>query len=91
MSVTIGKLGIVRLTDEDMEALRNACYARDGGRCVICGMKVRKERGYWDSMHMAHIRTKRNNGDTLDNVQTKCPGHHWAEHNPKACPKKVKV
>jgi 5-methylcytosine-specific restriction endonuclease McrA len=88
--IRVGKLGIVRLTEEDLEQLRRQCYERDQGKCVVCGVKLRWEPGYWDSMHMAHVRTKRNNGDTLDNVQAKCPGHHWQEHNPKAVPRKAR-
>ena len=83
-----GKLGIVRLVGADLEALRRSCFERDRYICQECGAYVE-----WDDDplyegdggrtpvgHMAHIRTKRNNGDTLDNVRTLCPKCHALEH-----------
>jgi 5-methylcytosine-specific restriction endonuclease McrA len=87
----VGKLGIVRLTGDDLEALRRACFERDHYRCVNCGVGVIFERGYWYSGHMAHVRNKRMYGDTLENVRTKCMNCHLVEeHNPKSVPRKVK-
>lgn len=83
-----GKLGIVRLFGSDMTELRLQCFERDGYRCVDCGSAVIFERGYQQSGEMAHVRTKRNNGDTLENVRTKCGKCHFREHNPKAVPPK---
>jgi hypothetical protein len=87
----VGKLGIVRLTGNDLGELRRQCYDRDKGRCVRCCRHLRYEAGYWDSMHMAHVKAKRNHGDTLENVQTKCLHCHLVqEHNPKSVPRKVR-
>jgi 5-methylcytosine-specific restriction endonuclease McrA len=92
MPVTVGKLGIVRRTGAELTALRRACFERDEYRCVVCGFRVRWESGYWESGHMAHkIGRGRGGSDVLENVQTKCSGHHWEEHNPKAVPKKEKT
>ncbi len=92
MARRVGKLGIVRLTGKHMEELRRACYERDHQRCVNCFRWLRFERWHENSMHMAHVRTKRNNGDTLDNVVTKCWHCHLVlEHNPKSVPRKVKA
>jgi 5-methylcytosine-specific restriction endonuclease McrA len=92
VSVKVGKLGIVRLTGGDLEELRRQCYERDDRRCVACGVFVEWESGFWTSMHMAHIVGRgRGGSDVLDNVQTKCAGHHWQEHNPKAVPRKVRT
>jgi hypothetical protein len=76
-----------------MEELRIECYERDGGKCVECGKPLRFEAGYWDSMHMAHIKNKRMYGDTISNVRSLCLWHHLAgDHNcgGKPVPKKVK-
>jgi 5-methylcytosine-specific restriction endonuclease McrA len=83
-----GKCGIVRLYGKNLEALRETCFERDRRRCVDCGRRLVLERGFVDSMQMAHVRTKRNNGDTLDNVRSKCGDCHHREHNPKAVPPK---
>lgn len=89
MTITVGKLGIVRLTGDDMEALRWECYRRDEAKCVICRRWLRFERDREDSMHMAHIRNKRMYGDVIDNVLTKCSYCHLVlEHNPKSVPSK---
>lgn len=89
LAISVGKLGIVRLTGRDLELLRQDCYDRDDHCCVTCGRWVRFERGYEDSMHMAHVRGKRNNGDVLENVKTKCGHCHLVlEHNPKSVPPK---
>ena len=90
--VTRGKTGTVRVTGSDMEELRRACFDRDGGRCVVCGVALLWERGEWLSMHMAHVRGRGAGGsDVLENVVSKCPGHHWEEHNPKVVPKKERA
>lgn len=98
----VGKMGIVRLYGPDLEALRRECFERDGYQCQYelrredlpeygmvrifrCWQKVT-----WETGEMAHIRTKRNNGDTLDNVRTLCPTCHHREHNPKVVPAKDK-
>ena len=91
-----GHLGIVRLYGKDLEALRVQCYFRDEGRCqweepngVRCYKAVSLDGPLFQRAHMAHIRNRRNYGDTLANVRILCPQHHLvSEHNPKSVPKK---
>lgn len=90
-----GKLGIVRLYGDDLQALRRECYVRDNGRCqweedgVKCNKHLPFEGMTDRRAHMAHIRNKRNHGDTLENVRILCPYHHLvSEHNPKSVPPK---
>lgn len=91
-----GKLGIVRLYGKDLEILRRECYERDEGRCqwIENGAKCNKLLPFDGSLylrsHMAHVRNRRNYGDTLDNVRILCPHHHLvSEHNPKSVPRKA--
>jgi hypothetical protein len=90
--IKTGKLGIVRCTGKDLEKLRNACFDRDHDRCQWegCGRWTRRERGYWDSGHMAHIQGRGAGGsDVLENVRVLCMEHHLvSEHNPKSVPRK---
>lgn len=70
---------IVRLKGKDMKALRIAVFLRDGGRCTKCKRRLVLEP--WsmfqeDAMHLAHIRNKRNFGDTLQNCVAKCMRCH---------------
>lgn len=72
-----------RVKGEDMTALREAVWARDGGLCCFCGLPVDFERG-----EMAHLRGKRMWGDGIENIRG--PAHkscHQDSHAPKACPK----
>lgn len=73
-----------RLKGDALGELRRLCFDRDGGRCVDCGRVLRFERGYSDSMEMAHVRGKRMWGDSLSNVRAKCGpfagGCHAKEH-----------
>ena len=89
--IRIGKAGIERRTGKDLDALRTACYERDGYCCRQCGRRVVR-RPIWevtaDRAEMAHLRGKRNHGDTLANVRTLCFLCHHQEHNPKAVPRK---
>jgi 5-methylcytosine-specific restriction endonuclease McrA len=101
----VGKVGIVRLYGKDLEQLRRDCFERDKWHCRMCGRRVAWSHGIscfadedwaWSNSlglpigQMAHIRTKRNNGDTLDNVRTLCSDCHGKEHNAggKPCPAK---
>lgn len=82
MAVHVGKLGIVRLDEDEIGELREDCYHRDGGRCVDCGERIYLEGYYPRRMEMAHILSRGAGGsDTLDNVQSKCGLHHTYEHN----------
>jgi hypothetical protein len=84
----------VRLKGKAMEALRRECFERDGYRCqhlinlrgnmAICAKTVVWERGFWDSGHMAHIKSRgAGGGDTLDNVVTKCAFCHIVREHSK--------
>lgn len=91
----VGHCGIVRLYGPDLEALRSEVFDRDKGRCQwpvgagICGKVLIYEAGYRDSMHMAHRKNKRNNGDLIGNVRALCGTHHAYEHaGGKPCPSK---
>lgn len=91
---TFPKPGIVRLKGKDLEALRLACFMRDGGCCTKCGQRVilytREDHPL--KADMAHIRNKRMFGDTLDNVKLMCHREHIEEHTQgkygKPCPPK---
>jgi hypothetical protein len=86
-----GKLGIVRLYGDDLEALRRKCWSRDESRCQWpgCGVWCLWASGYPNSGHMSHIRNKRMYGDTLENVKLLCIEHHLVNtHNPKSVPPK---
>ena len=82
-----------RLAGAALEALRQACFERDGGKCVKCGRTLL----YWhewmmhpDRYHMSHKRNKRMFGDDLNNVEALCSGDHMiGKHNPKSVPAKV--
>lgn len=88
------KPGIVRLVGKDLQALRLACFMKYGGVCQDCGRRVLleapDEAPY--KADMAHRRTKRNNGDTLDNTILLCHEDHMRRHNGgKPCPKKERT
>lgn len=93
MSVWIGKTGTIRLSGVNLTRLRDDCYFRDGGMCTKCGVWLRKERGYRDSMHMAHIQGRGAGGsDVIENVTSKCAHCHLVlEHNPKSVPPKART
>lgn len=65
-----------RLKGNALGDLRRDCFARDCGRCVVCGVPLSLE-----TMEMAHIKNKRMFGDNLSNVRTKCfRCHRIIEH-----------
>ena len=84
--VTVGKLGIVRLKGKALKELRRQCFERDHFKCVDCGDPV-----VWSGVdtwgyqlavgEMSHVHAKRNNGDTLENVVTRCQNCHSKSHN----------
>jgi hypothetical protein len=71
----VGKMGILRLGPKDMKAARLRVFERDGYRCVRCGVPVT-----WESGELMHRRTKRNNGDADENLETGCKPCHRKEH-----------
>lgn len=73
---------VVRLTGKALEQLRLDCYRRDNCRCQECGIRTDPFVSSMapNSYHMAHIKAKRNGGDTLDNVRALCGDCHRAEH-----------
>jgi hypothetical protein len=84
----IGKTGTVRLIGPDMTELRKQAYLRANGFCEECGIYTP-----WKSGELAHIKAKRRNGDSLDNVRWLCPSDHRKEHawgvsKEKPCPTK---
>ena len=85
-----------RLKGEDRDALRLACFMRDGGRCVKCGMRLAFAPDSIfqpNAYHMAHVRNKRMWGDTLENVVSKCRDCHLVQEHAggKPCPPKPKT
>ena len=85
---TEGNLGTIRLTGEDLTALRVACFRRDRYRCVECGQGVTDSPHAWYKIQaqMAHLIGRGAGGpDTLDNVRCLCGECHVdGEHNPKS-------
>jgi 5-methylcytosine-specific restriction endonuclease McrA len=80
-----------RLKGKAMTDLRWACYLRDLGACQEC-----RRFTHWELGQLAHIRAKRNNGDTLDNVRWLCADCHRIEHSygksgVKPCPPKQRI
>jgi 5-methylcytosine-specific restriction endonuclease McrA len=89
--IKIGKLGIERRTGRHLDELRRDVFLRDNERCVICKTRVIWQAGFFDSMHLAHIRSRGAGGsDTPENVRTLCMRCHMLEHNPKSVPPKGK-
>ena len=80
MSVTTGKLGIIRLDRDAMIRLRTIVFGRDKYRCVRCGTQVT-----WMTGELAHIEGRgRGGSDTEQNTETCCGKCHRAEHAPKS-------
>ena len=66
----------------EKEAVRRLVFGRDGFRCVECRAPVRWESGYWESGHLAHIKSRGAGGSwEPDNLRTLCMRCHMAEHN----------
>lgn len=84
----VGKLGIVRLVGNDMKALRERVYDRDGGRCqwkangASCGLWMPKDGDLYTRAHLAHIVSRGAGGsDTEENTRILCWRHHLvSEH-----------
>jgi 5-methylcytosine-specific restriction endonuclease McrA len=72
-----------RLKGKAMASLRLLAFLRDDGVCVDCGKILD-----WATFHLAHVKAKRRNGDSLENVRCKCFECHHREHNPKVVPRK---
>ena len=84
-----------RLRGKALKMLRVDCYARDRGRCQVCGvMTVFDAPAIWgNSYHMDHIVPRHMGGrDELSNVRVLCGDCHRARHDGnKPCPKKEAV
>ncbi len=79
------------LTPLEKEDKRRAVYERDHHQCVVCHRWVIWEDGFWNSMHLDHIKPRGSGGTWgLENLQTLCPQCHDLKHHPKAVPPKVK-
>jgi 5-methylcytosine-specific restriction endonuclease McrA len=82
----------VRLEGKALAALRIACFLRDAGRCVICGVITWLDapEEHPRKADMAHIKSRGAGGsDTLDNVRNNCHRCHMRRHNGgKPCPPK---
>lgn len=61
------------LSAKEKEIIRHAVYERDQGRCVDCGKPVTEKAGYWDAMHLMHLRSLGAGGDwSMENLATGC-------------------
>lgn len=66
----------------EKEAIRRIVFERDNYRCCECEARVIWESGYWESGHLAHIKSRGAGGKwILDNLRTLCMRCHMAEHN----------
>jgi hypothetical protein len=85
----------VRLTGEELAALRLERFTLDHWHCVECGMKVSDNLPDWHprKAHLAHITSRGAGGqDTLWNSRTKCLSCHLPlEHHPKAVKAKGRI
>lgn len=86
----------IRLTGKKYAALRAFVYERDGECCVRCGIWVRLEGGYLESMHLAHKIGRGVGGDdTPLNTEAACVvchigiEHSYGKSGIKPCPPKV--
>ena len=73
----------VRLKGDPLKKLRQACFERDGGMCVKCGIPVRDDLPDWHprKYDMMHKRSRGAGGsDVLDNVETGCHACHMRSH-----------
>jgi hypothetical protein len=63
------------------DELREHVWSRDHGRCIECGCVVIIEKGYWHTMHLAHIKSKGSGGsDVPANTRSLCLRCYAAEH-----------
>lgn len=81
--VKVGKVtGQVRLYGPAWDHLRAFVWNRDGRRCVATGKPVILEKGHWNTMHLAHYKSKGSGGSDLpSNVRCLCLEAHSAEHH----------
>jgi 5-methylcytosine-specific restriction endonuclease McrA len=77
MTITVGKLGRIRLKGGDLASLRRRVFVRDRWLCRECG------RGCgWVTGHLAHIVSRGAGGsDTEANTRLLCAECHMKEHN----------
>lgn len=85
--VRIGKVsGKIRLSGLAMEALREAVYYRDGGRCQWkgCGKVLPLYGSVFTRGHLAHIIPRSIGGsDTKENTRLLCAEHHLGDEHTK--------
>jgi 5-methylcytosine-specific restriction endonuclease McrA len=80
-------------TPLEKEERRREVYERDNHCCVDCHRWVIWESGFWNSMHLMHIKSRGAGGSwELSNLLTGCPECHMKRHNcgGKPCSSKVK-
>lgn len=91
--MSYGVTPAIRLTGKALDALRLACFERDGGVCYVCGWPIlyykKRFEGDPDAYDMAHIRNKRMWGDHLGNVRSAHHGCHMRSHNCGGKPIKI--
>lgn len=84
MSIRIGHIGIVRLTGDDLKALRAECFARDKGQCQECGNLLYyypRYDGDPEAYDMAHIQSRGSGGsDIISNIRSLCHRCHMKAH-----------
>lgn len=77
------KARVLRESGSGIKELRLKCFLKYRGKCDECGKDLQYTTiwdGHPDRYHMAHKRTKRNNGDSLSNVRALCGTCHRTEH-----------
>jgi 5-methylcytosine-specific restriction endonuclease McrA len=70
--------------------IREKVFDRDRRRCVDCHKPVIFPRGYWNSMHLMHLKSKGSGGDwSMENLATGCLECHAKNHNSGGKPVKI--
>lgn len=80
--VRVGKVtGQVRMYGPAWDALRVFVHAREHGICQDTGRAVILAKGYWNTMHAAHIKSKGSGGSDLpSNIRCLSLEAHAKEH-----------
>lgn len=81
---------VIEPTRKEKGIIRERIYERALEACENCGRWVRLAAGFWDSMHLHHIKTRGAGGDwSSENLKCLCLGCHMNIHNPKSVTAKV--